>query len=222
MKRHTPISQSLTLMPTKPAAPKAKAAAPVFFATPHEFRAWLCAHAATASELIVGFAKAHTGKASITWPQSVDEALSFGWIDGVRTRIDDEHYQIRFTPRKAGSHWSAVNIARVPELQAEGRMTPAGLAAFALRTVEKSAKGSYEQTEFPELSAAETKVFKQNKAAWAFYEKLPPSYRRKVNWLIISAKQQATRDKRFRALVADCEAGRRMDRKDERRGQLPS
>ena len=200
-------------MPTKRPAQKAKPAAPIFFATPLEFRTWLTANSATATELIVGFAKTHTGKASMTWPQSVDEALSFGWIDGVRTRIDDEHYKIRFTPRKAGSHWSAVNIRRVPELQAAGRMTEAGLAAYALRTEAKSARASYEQAEFPELSAAEIKVFKRNKAAWAFYEKLPPSYRRKVNWLIISAKQQATRDKRFLALVADCEAGRRIDRK---------
>jgi len=199
-------------MPTKPPAQKAKPADPIFFATPLEFRAWLAANAATATELIVGFAKTHTRKPSMTWPQSVDEALSFGWIDGVRTRIDDEHYKIRFTPRKAGSHWSAVNIKRVPELQAAGRMTEAGMAAFALRTEAKSAKASYEQAEFPELSAAQIKAFKKNKTAWAFYEKLPPSYRRKVNWLIISAKQQATRDKRFLALVADCEAGRRMDR----------
>ena len=184
--------------------------APTFFATAQDLRDWLVQNGTKASELIVGFVKTHTGKASLTWPQAVDEALCFGWIDGVRHRIDDNHYKIRFTPRKAGSHWSAVNIKRMPELEAAGRMTKAGLAAFALRTEERSRKASYEQEQFPELSAAETKAFKKNKVAWAFYETLPPSYRRKVNWLIISAKQQATRDKRFQALGAACAEGRRV------------
>ncbi len=145
----------------------------------------------------------------MTWPQAVDEALCHGWIDGVRTSIDADHYKIRFSPRKPGSNWSAVNIKRVPELEAEGRMTKAGLAAFALRTEANSRTGSYEQQEFPELSAAEVVAFRKNSLAWAYYEKLPPSYRRKVNWLIISAKQQATRTKRFNALVAACAEGRR-------------
>ena len=184
-------------------------AAPTFFKDAASLRAWLEEHGSQASELIVGFVKTHTGKATLTWPQAVDEALCFGWIDGVRTSIDENHYKIRFSPRKPSSRWSAVNIKRVPELEAEGRMTKAGLAAFALRTEARSRTGSYEQQEFPELSEAETAQFKKNKAAWAFYEKLPPSYRRKVNWLIISAKQEATRARRFSALVAACAEGRR-------------
>lgn len=157
----------------------------------------------------MGFVKTHTGQATLTWPRAVDEALCFGWIDGVRTKIDENHYKIRFSPRKPNSTWSAVNIKRVPELEAEGRMTPAGLAAFALRTEARSRTASYEQVEFPELCAAELAAFKQNKAAWAFYGKLPPSYRRKVNWLVISAKLAVTRSKRFKALVAACAEGRR-------------
>jgi uncharacterized protein YdeI (YjbR/CyaY-like superfamily) len=183
--------------------------APTFFKDATAWRAWLEEHGTHSSELIVGFVKTHTGRATVSWPQAVDEALCFGWIDGVRTSIDENHYKIRFSPRKPNSRWSAVNIKRVPELEAAGRMTKTGLAAFALRTEERSRTGSYEQKEFPELSEAETSEFKTNKAAWAFYEALPPSYRRKVNWLIISAKQEATRAKRFNALVAACAESRR-------------
>lgn len=184
-------------------------AAPTFFKDASALRAWLQDNGAQASELIVGFVKTHTGRATLTWPQAVDEALCFGWIDGVRTSIDDNRYKIRFSPRKPDSRWSAVNIKRVPELEAEGKMTNGGLAVFSLRTEPKSRLGSYEQEEFPELSASETTEFMKNKAAWAFYEALPPSYRRKVNWLIISAKKEATRVKRFSALVSACAAGRR-------------
>jgi len=185
------------------------AALPTFFKDATVLRAWFVEHGAHASELIVGFVKTHTGKATLTWPQAVDEALCFGWIDGVRTSIDENHYRIRFSPRKPNSNWSSVNIKRVPELEADGKMTTAGLAAFALRTEARSRTGSYEQEEFPELSAEELVEFRKCKSAWAFYERLPPSYRRKVNWLIISAKQETTRAKRFTALVAACAAGRR-------------
>ena len=184
-------------------------ALPTYFKDATALRAWFAEHSAHASELIVGFVKTHTGKATLTWAQAVDEALCFGWIDGVRTSIDEGHYKIRFSPRKPNSNWSAVNIKRLPELEAEGRVTKAGLAAFALRTEAKSRTGSYEQEKFPELSAAELVEFRKSKSAWAFYEKLPPSYRRKVNWLIISAKQEATRARRFTALVAACAEGRR-------------
>jgi uncharacterized protein YdeI (YjbR/CyaY-like superfamily) len=182
---------------------------PIFFKDATALRAWFAEHSAQASELIVGFVKIHTGKAMLTWPQAVDEALCFGWIDGVRTSIDKNHYKIRFSPRKANSRWSAVNIKRVPELSADGRMTNAGLAVFALRTEARSRTASYEQEEFPELSTAEVAEFRKNGPAWVFYENLPPSYRRKVNWLIISAKQAATRTKRFTALLAACAEGRR-------------
>lgn len=184
---------------------------PIFFKNATALRAWLEEHGEHERELVVGFVKTHTGKATLTWPQAVDEALCFGWIDGVRTSIDADHYKIRFTPRQPDSRWSAVNIQRVPELEAEGRMTQAGLAAFARRSEARSRIASYEQKEFPELSAAETAEFRKNKTAWAYYEKLPPSYRRKVNWLVISAKQEATRTRRFLALVAACAEGRRDD-----------
>jgi uncharacterized protein YdeI (YjbR/CyaY-like superfamily) len=184
-------------------------AAPTFFKDAFALKGWFAEHSGHASELIVGFVKTHTGRATLTWPQAVDEALCVGWIDGVRTRIDNNQYKIRFSPRKPNSNWSAVNIKRVPELEIEGRMTKAGLAVFALRTEANSRTGSYEQKDFPELSADQVAEFKKNDSAWVFYEKLPPSYRRKVNWLIFSAKQAATRTKRFNALVAACAEGRR-------------
>lgn len=182
---------------------------PTFFESPEALRCWFAEHAADTRELIVGFVKTHTGRAGLTWPQAVDEALCYGWIDGVRHRIDDEHYRIRFTPRKPGSNWSAVNIKRVPELEVLGRMQAAGREAFALRTEARSRRGSYEQEEFPELSPAEIKAFRKNKTAWAFYEALPAGYRRKANWIVISAKLEATREKRFAALVEACAEGRR-------------
>jgi len=180
---------------------------PTFFSSATAFRDWLEENSQSATELVVGFVKTHTGKAAMTWPQSVDEALCFGWIDGVRTRIDDEHYKIRFTPRKATSRWSAVNIKRVPELAVEGRMTKSGLDAFSLRTAARSATASYEQQNIPELSPAEVAHFRKDAVAWAFYEKLPPSYRRKVNSVVISAKRPATREKRFLELVLACSDG---------------
>jgi uncharacterized protein YdeI (YjbR/CyaY-like superfamily) len=182
---------------------------PIFFADANELGRWFAQNGATCPEVVVGFIKTHTGRAELTWPQAVDEALCVGWIDGVRQRIDDERYKIRFTPRKADSRWSAVNIDRVSALRAEGRMTQTGLDAFAKRTEAKSRTASYEQEKFPELSDTEIKEFKKNKAGWAFYQKLAPSYRRKVNWIVISAKQPATRERRFKALVAACAEGRR-------------
>jgi uncharacterized protein YdeI (YjbR/CyaY-like superfamily) len=183
---------------------------PTYFANAEEFRRWLAAHAATASELLVGFVKRHAAASSMTWPQAVDEALCVGWIDGVRRRVDDDRYQIRFTPRKPGSTWSAVNIARFAALRKEGRVTPAGIAAFEQRSEKKSRTYSYEQTESPEFNAAETKEFKRNKPAWAFYETLPPSYRRKIVWWIISAKQETTRQKRFAEFVRACAECRKL------------
>ncbi len=146
----------------------------------------------------------------MTWPQSVDEALCVGWIDGIRKRIDEDSYLIRFTPRRKGSHWSAINIRRVGELQAMGRMQPAGLAAFAQRTEAKSAKASYEQAAMPELEPAQITIFKRDKAAWKFYLAQPPGYRRRVNWWVTSAKQEATRGRRLSVLIAACAEGRRL------------
>lgn len=190
--------------------PAARSTEPKFFKTAEAFRRWLARYAAERDELIVGFMKRATGQPSMTWPQSVDEALCVGWIDGIRKRIDDERYLIRFTPRRKGSHWSAINIRRVGELQAAGRMLPAGLAAFAQRTEAKSAKASYEQPVMPELEPAQLKTFKRDKAAWKFYEAQPPGYRRMVNWWVISARQEATRTKRLSTLIAACAEGRRL------------
>jgi uncharacterized protein YdeI (YjbR/CyaY-like superfamily) len=184
--------------------------APRFFADAAAFRAWLQAHAATATELIVGFHKVGSGVPSMSWPASVDEALCVGWIDGVRKRIDADRYQIRFTPRRAGSIWSAVNIAKVEQLLASGRMQPAGLAAYALRTAEKSKVYAFEQAQIAELSAAERKVFKQQRAAWAFFEATPPSYKKVVLHWVSTAKRSETRDKRFAQLLAACAAGERL------------
>jgi uncharacterized protein YdeI (YjbR/CyaY-like superfamily) len=183
---------------------------PTYFANVEELRHWLAAHAETASELLVGFMKRHTDATSMTWPQAVDEALCFGWIDGVRRRVDNDRYQIRFTPRKPGSTWSAVNIVRFAELQKQGRVMPPGIAAFEQRTEKKSRTYSYEQAESPELNSAETKELKRNKRAWAFFEALPPSYRRKMVWWIISAKQETTRQKRFASFARACAECRKL------------
>ena len=176
--------------------------APTFFDSPAHLRKWFARNGATAGELIVGFMKVSTGKAGLSWPEAVDEALCVGWIDGVRHRLDDERYKIRFTPRKSGSHWSAVNIRRVAELQAQGRMQPAGLAAFAARTEARSRRASYEQGENVVFGDAELKLFRKHKAAWRFFESTPPGYRRRVTWRVVSAKRPETRAKRLAELIA--------------------
>ncbi len=150
----------------------------------------------------MGFMKIGSGQPSVTWPASVDEALCVGWIDGVRHRIDDERYRIRFTPRRAGSHWSAINIARIAVLQTEGRMQPAGLAAFQRRTEAKSRKASYEQETEAIFDVSDAKQFKQNRAAWAFFDAQPSGYRQRMTWWVISAKQLPTRQKRLLRLIA--------------------
>lgn len=185
-------------------------ASPTFFATPRAFRTWLQANAATATELLMGFHKVDSGTPSMTWPQSVDEALCFGWIDGVRKRIDDVSYTVRFTPRKPTSIWSAVNIAKYRQLEADGRMTPAGAAAFAHRSEEKSVVYAYEQAETATFSADELRAFKRNKAAWTFFEATPPSYRKTVLHWVTGAKKDQTRATRFAQLVDACAASKRL------------
>lgn len=150
----------------------------------------------------MGFMKIGSGQPSVTWPASVDEALCVGWIDGVRHRIDDERYRIRFTPRRAGSHWSAINIARIAVLQTEGRVQPAGLAAFQRRTEAKSRNASYEQETEAVFDVSDAKQFKQNRAAWAFFDAQPSGYRQRMTWWVISAKQLPTRQKRLLRLIA--------------------
>lgn len=180
-----------------------------FFAKPAAFRAWLKQHSAKAAELIVGFYKKGCGKSSITWQESVDEALCVGWIDGVRKRIDEETYQIRFTPRKSTSTWSAINIARVADLTSQGRMQPAGLAAFAHRKAAKSRTYAYEQASSALLLPADEARFRKNKTAWTFFEAQPPGYRKLVIWRIVSAKQEATRQKRLLQLIEASKNGQR-------------
>ena len=175
---------------------------PVFFPDSSAFRAWLEANHEKEKELLVGFYKVGSGKPSITWPQSVDEALCFGWIDGVRRSINGESYSIRFTPRKTGSIWSAVNIKKVELLTKAGLMRPAGLAAFAKRSEEKSAIYAYEK-EPVKLDKDFEKQFKANKKAWKFFHSLPPSYQRTAIHWVMSAKQEATRLKRMQMLIED-------------------
>ena len=180
---------------------------PTFFATPLELRKWLKAHHAMAQELLVGFYKRDSGKPSITWPESVDEALCVGWIDGIRKRVDESSYTIRFTPRKPGSIWSAVNIKRVEKLSEAGLMQPAGLAAFAKRKEARSAVYAYEQRG-KGLSAEYEQKLKANRKAWAFYQAQPPWYQRTSAWWVISAKREETRLKRLEQLIDDSARGR--------------
>ena len=185
---------------------------PTFFATPDEFRAWLERHHETTPELLVGFYKKGSGKPSITWPESVDEALCFGWIDGIRRTIDDESYSIRFTPRRARSIWSNVNIKRVAALTELGRMRPAGLRAFAALDEKRAGIYRYEhqqQTE-PPLARAYTAKFKANKKAWTFFAAQPPGYRKLATRFVMSAKKEETRLKRLERLIKDSADGRRI------------
>lgn len=181
-----------------------------FFTDAKAFRRWLEVHAATATELLVGFHKVGSGCASMSWSESVDEALCFGWIDGVRRRIDETAYSIRFTPRKPDSIWSAVNIAKFGRLQADGRMMPAGAEAFAKRTEAKSAIYAYEQESVAQLSAAELKAFKRNREAWGFFEGTPPGYQKVVLHWVTGAKKPETRTARLAKLVQACAAGQRL------------
>ena len=180
---------------------------PTFFATPLALRKWLKAHHAELQELLVGFYKKDSGKPSITWPESVDEALCVGWIDGIRKSVDESSYTIRFTPRKAGSIWSAVNIKRVEKLSEAGLMQAAGLAAFEKRKEARSAVYAYEQRG-KGLSAAYEQKLQENRKAWTFFQAQPPWYQRTSAWWVISAKRQETRLKRLEQLIDDSAHGR--------------
>jgi uncharacterized protein YdeI (YjbR/CyaY-like superfamily) len=194
-------------MPPRKAA---ATAAPHFFATPAAFRRWLERHGASTDELVVGFYKVGSDRPSITWPESVDEALCFGWIDGVRKRIDEQAYQIRFTPRRHTSIWSAINIARVAVLTAEARMTPAGLDAFARRKEHTSAIYAYERAGTLGFTTTELAAFRKRRTAWAYYEALPPGYRHTMTYWVVSAKRADTRMKRLTTFIEACAAQRRM------------
>lgn len=182
-----------------------------FFKTPADFRKWLNKNHKTEQELLVGFYKKGSGKASITWPESVDQALCFGWIDGIRRSIDEESYSIRFTPRRPKSIWSSVNIKKIAELTEKGLMLPEGIAAYERKQDHSSEIYSFEQDKKNiKLPAAFEKQFRSNKTAWKFFQSSPPSYRHPAIWWVISAKQEATRQRRMNTLIEDSEAGLRI------------
>ena len=181
---------------------------PVFFATPAELRAWLERHHADRDELWVGLYKKGSGRPSVTWPEVVDEALCFGWIDGVRRSLGPDSYVNRLTPRRPRSNWSAINIKRVGELIEEGRMTPAGLAAFEARTDDRSAVYSYEQRRGATLEPEQEERFRAVPDAWEWFQARPPSYRRAAIHWVVSAKRPETRERRLQTLIEDSAAGR--------------
>ncbi len=180
-----------------------------FFPTPEDFRKWLEKNHTTEKELLVGFWKVGTKKPSMTWSESVDQALCFGWIDGVRKSIDNESYSIRFTPRKPTSIWSAVNIRKVEELTKVGLMTDAGRKAFELRKEEKSAIYSHEK-EPATLDPEFEKQFKANKKAWEFFSNQAPSYKKVMLHWIMSAKQEKTRLSRLEKTIRESELEKRV------------
>jgi len=180
--------------------------APTFFSKQSDFRKWLQKNHKRETELLVGFYKVGSGKPSMTWSQSVDEALCFGWIDGVRKSIDKTSYQIRFTQRKPTSIWSAINIRKIGELTKQGLMQAAGLASFEKRIESKSKIYSYENDE-KEFTRDLKKQFKANKKAWEYFQSLAPSYRNVSTHWVMSAKQESTKIKRLNELIADSARG---------------
>ena len=182
---------------------------PRFFQTPAKFGDWLQKNHEHATELWVGFYRKDSGRRSITWPESVDEALRFGWIDGVRKTVDDVSYMIRFTPRKPNSIWSRVNIAKVEALIAADRMAPAGLAAYARRTPERSGIYSFERATAT-FDAESERAFRRNKVAWRFFEAQPPYYQRVATFYVTSAKRPETRARRLTALIECSEKRQRL------------
>jgi uncharacterized protein YdeI (YjbR/CyaY-like superfamily) len=182
---------------------------PTFFPTQSHFRNWLQKNHKKESELLVGFYKVDSGKPSMTWSQSVDQALCFGWIDGVRRSIDAESYSIRFTPRRKTSIWSAINIRKVEELTKQGLMEPAGLEIYGHRKEHKSAIYSFENQP-KSLTPRFEKRFKANKKAWKFFLSQAPSYRRVMFFFIMSAKQENTRIRRLEKVIAASEKGKRV------------
>ncbi|PBQ34062.1 bacteriocin-protection protein [Sphingobacteriaceae bacterium] len=182
---------------------------PLFFETPALFNSWLKKHHKKEKELLVGFYKIATGKKSITWSESVDEALCYGWIDGVRKSHDSESYTIRFTPRKSTSNWSSINIKKISELIKQKKMQPAGLEAFEKRTEQRSKIYSYEKAE-AKLEPSMEKEFKSHKLAWTFFQSLAPGYKRLAIHHITNAKQEVTRQKRLQQFIKDCEEGKKV------------
>jgi uncharacterized protein YdeI (YjbR/CyaY-like superfamily) len=181
----------------------------VHFKSPAGFRRWLAGNHARATELQVGFYRKDSGKRGITYRGALEEALCFGWIDGLLRRVDMHSYTIRFTPRRPGSNWSLINVGHVKRLKKAGRMRAAGLKAFAARTAAKTGVYSFEQ-EAAMLPAAAEKKFRANKKAWAFFTAQAPWYRRLVTHKIVRSKQKATRERWLARAIADSAAGRRL------------
>jgi uncharacterized protein YdeI (YjbR/CyaY-like superfamily) len=177
---------------------------PQFFATAKLFRAWLLNNHATEREIIVGYYRKDSGKPSMTWAESVEEALCFGWIDGVRRKHDDLSYTIRFTPRRPNSIWSQINLATVERLIIAGRMAPAGMKAYEARDAEKTMQYSFERATAAFTPEQESR-FRKNAKAWKFFEAQVPSYKKPATWWVLSAKQEATREKRLNTLI-ECSA----------------
>jgi uncharacterized protein YdeI (YjbR/CyaY-like superfamily) len=182
----------------------------IFFASSEEFRAWLEEHHATATELLVGFHKKGTGRPTMTWTEAVREALCFGWIDGIRRSLGDESYTIRFTPRNPRSNWSSLNVRHVEELIREGRMTPAGLAAYGSRTAERTGVYAFEQRHSARLDRQQQERFRADPKAWEFFQDQPASYRQTAIYWVVSAKREETRARRLATLISDSAAGRRL------------
>lgn len=185
--------------------------APTYFASPAEFRRWLARNHATKQELLVGFHRRDSGRPSMTWPESVDEALCYGWIDGVRKRVDLTRYTIRFTPRRKTSMWSRINLDRVKVLTAEGRMTAAGLAIHATRKDPAHPGYSVAAREVGPFAPSRLRAFKREKAAWAFFSAQAPSYQKIIRYYVeFSAKTEPTREKRFARVLEASRKGKRL------------
>ncbi len=182
---------------------------PKFFPSQSDFRKWLEKNHDKKTELLVGFHKVGTGKASMAWSESVDQALCFGWIDGIRRRLDDDSYTIRFTPRRSNSIWSAINIKKVEDLKAKGLMRPAGIQAFEKRQDKRSAIYSYEKKN-EQLTKELSQRFRKEKDAWNYFEKQPNGYKRLCIHFVMSSKQEKTRISRLEKLILACKAGKKI------------
>ena len=180
-----------------------------YFKSSSEFRQWLELNHARLSELWVGFFKKDSGKGGLTYAEALDEALCFGWIDGLKKRVDEFSYTHRFTPRKPRSNWSRINLQHVERLQKAERMTPAGLVAYAARKPERSGVYSFENAP-RKLPPADEKQFKADEVAWAFFQRQPPGYQRKIIWWMVSAKKPETRTRRLSQLIEASRQGRRL------------
>jgi uncharacterized protein YdeI (YjbR/CyaY-like superfamily) len=182
---------------------------PRFFRSASEFRRWLASHHTDAAELWVGFHKTSSGRSGIRYAEALDEALCFGWIDGVRKSLDHERWTIRFAPRRSDSYWSAVNTRHANELIQRGLMTPAGLEAFERRDTNRTRRHTHARAT-AELAPGERRAFAANRGAWSFFARQPPSYRRLAAWFVVSAKREETRKRRLGVLIEHCERQERL------------